>query len=391
MWVEHGDRHGVTHASTRRRTAVRFRRSPHLVAYWRARSLFIVNFATRATSQTNPLICEILDVCGEWRTLRQIEAGIPAARSPLLRRLLDRLVELSLLVSSEGPPDSRVKRMGALDAWNPEVGFFHAATKDVKFLSPARARAYARLNPSKAPMPATVKRYRGAVQVSLPAPVANGPFTDVLLARRTSRRYSALPVTLGELSSILGFAAGVQKWARTPTGEVALKTSPSGGARHSIECYVVARAVEGLRGGIYHYRPDRHFLERIGGAVPIERMRAYVPGSGYFASASAMVFFTAVFEREIWRYPYARAYRATLAEAGHVCQTFLLMATSLRLASYCVMGLADTLVEADLGIDGITESVLYCAGVGRPPRGTTAAILPKGTLVTRPNRYLRSR
>jgi SagB-type dehydrogenase family enzyme len=213
----------------------------------------------------------------------------------------------------------------------------------------------------------------------------------VLLARRTSRRYSSAPVTVGELASILAYAAGIQQWARTPSGEVALKTSPSGGARHSIECYVVARAVSGLRPGIYHYRPDRHFLERIGPAVPIERMRAYVPGSEYFASASAMVFLTSMFEREIWRYPYARAYRATIAEAGHVCQTFLLMATSLGLASYCVMGIADSLIEADLGIDGITESVLYCAGVARPPRGTVAATLPRGSVKTRPNRYLRPR
>jgi SagB-type dehydrogenase family enzyme len=101
-----------------------------------------------------------------------------------------------------------------------------------------------------------------------------------------------------------------------------------------------------------------------------------------------MVFFTAVFERQLWRYPYSRAYRASLIEAGHVCQTFLLTATSLGLASYCVMGLADTLIENDLGIDGITESVLYCAGVGRPPRGTAWAPLPTGTLKVRPNKRL---
>jgi SagB-type dehydrogenase family enzyme len=280
--------------------------------------------------------------------------------------------------------------MDALNAWNPEVGFFHTATKDVKLVSPAQARVYARRHPLDEPMPATVKKYRDAPKVSLAAPAANPTFTKVLLARRTSRRYSSAPVTLGELASILGFAVGIQEWASTPSGDVALKTSPSGGARHSIECYVVARAIDGLRSGIYHYRPDRHFLERIKGAVPIERMRQYVPGSEYFASASAMVFFTSMFEREIWRYPYARAYRATIAEAGHVCQTLLLMATALGLASYCVMGLADSLIEADLGIDGITESVLYCAGVARMPKGKGPATLPRGLVQSRPNRYLRA-
>jgi SagB-type dehydrogenase family enzyme len=107
-------------------------------------------------------------------------------------------------------------------------------------------------------------------------------------------------------------------------------------------------------------------------------MREYVPGSGYFANASAMVFFTAIFERILWRYPYARAYRAALIESGHVCQTFCLTATRLGLAPFCVMALADSLIEHDLGIDGIRESVLYAAGVGRPPRGTSWAPLPKG-------------
>ena len=97
-----------------------------------------------------------------------------------------------------------------------------------------------------------------------------------------------------------------------------------------------------------------------------------------------------MFERESWRYPYARAYRATIAEAGHVCQTLLLMATSLGLASYCVMGLADSIVEEDLGIDGITESVLYCAGVARMPKGKGPATLPRGLVQTRPNRYHRA-
>ena len=84
-------------------------------------------------------------------------------------------------------------------------------------------------------------------------------------------------------------------------------------------------------------------------------MRSYVPGSEYFAKASAMVFFTSIFARILWRYPYARAYRAALIESGHVCQTFLLAATSLGLAPFSVMALADSVIERDLGIDGISR------------------------------------
>ena len=75
---------------------------------------------------------------------------------------------------------------------------------------------------------------------------------------------------------------------------------------------------------------------------------------------------TAVFPRTMWKYQFARAYRVVLLDAGHLCQTFCLVATWLGLAPFCTAALKDTLIEEDLGIDGIRESVLYIAGVGNP-------------------------
>ena len=368
------------------RAAVRFRRSPHLVSYWRQGSLLLVNYATRQTAAADPLIFDILNFCTEWRTPEEVDRRV--GPSPATAVLLDGLVRLSLLQRSDRPDDPATAAMDTLGPWHPEVGFFHTATKDVQFWSVRQSRRHRKAATDRTPMPPRVKRYSRVPAVALPPVASTNAFTDVLLARRTSRRYSTTPVTIQELSSLLAFSIGVQQWAQTNDGEVPLKTSPSGGARHPIECYVVARDVAGLKPAIYHYACDRHVLERIHGPVSRERIRAYVPESGYFAKASAMLFFTAVFARQLWRYPYSRAYRAALVEAGHVCQTFLLTATSLGLAPFCVMGLADTLVEGDLGIDGITESVLYCAGVGRLPRGSHWAALPHGSLKTRPNKHL---
>ena len=56
---------------------------------------------------------------------------------------------------------------------------------------------------------------------------------------------------------------------------------------------------------------------------------------------------------------------------------FCLTATALGLAPFCLMGLADSLIERDLGIDGITESILYAAGVGHRPRGSRWAPLAR--------------
>lgn len=371
-----------------KRAPFRVRRAPHLVSYWRDGALILRNYATGEAANVSPVAFLLLDFCADWRTIGEIVEALPMARRAVVARAVRRLSARTFLERSDRKRDPRIERMALLDPWNPEAGFFHTATKTVRFWTTRQARRAALAKAELAAMPQAVKRYPGARAIRLPPPATDAEFTSVLLARRTWRRYSTKGVTLAQLSTVLGLACGVQWWARGLDGDLPLKTSPSGGARHPIECYVVSRRVEGLAAGIYHYSSARHELERLRGPVPQNRLRAYVPESGHFAAAPVMVFLTVVFERQLWRYPYSRAYRAALIEAGHVCQTFLLAATWLGLAPYSVMGLADSVIEEDLGLDGITESVLYAAGFGRPPRGTAWAPLPRGSLKVRRNRRL---
>jgi SagB-type dehydrogenase family enzyme len=191
----------------------------------------------------------------------------------------------------------------------------------------------------------------------------------------------------------LGYTAGIQHWVTVPPADkVALKTSPSGGARHAVEVYTLAWGIKGLPKGLYHYVPDNHELELVRGRLDQRQVPIYLPFGDYWSAACAVVFFSAAYERELWRYPYSRAYRAPLVEAGHLCQTFCLMATSLNLAPFCAMGLADTAIERDLGIDGITESVLYAAGVGIRPNNVQWAPAPDGFEApsVEPNPYLQN-
>jgi nitroreductase len=76
-----------------------------------------------------------------------------------------------------------------------------------------------------------------------------------------------------------------------------------------------------------------------------------------------------VLPRVRWRYEHPRAYRSVLLGAGHLCQTFCLVATWLKLAPFCTQALEDSRIERDLGIDGVNEVILYAAGVGSRPRG----------------------
>lgn len=368
-----------------RREPARLQRSPHLVAYWLADTFLLHNYATGVRAHASATACAILEHCAQPRSLAEIQATRPGASRTIVRRLVERLVALTFLQRSDRPPDPREVAMSALDRWNPPAGFFHASTRNVRFAAAARAEAALARQARAWPMPPPCKRIPDAQTTGLPPVRVAGEFPQVLLSRRTWRRFSRQPMTLEDLSTLLGLTCGVQHWVRAGGRELALKTSPSGGARHPIECYVVARDVLGLKPGRYHYAADAHLLERLKGRVSREGVEKYFPRSPQLAKAPAVVFFSAVFERQTWRYPYARAYRAALVEAGHVCQTFCLTATWLGLAPFSIMGLADDRIERDLDLDGMSEAVLYAAGVGRPPGRTAWAPLARGHLRRRPN------
>lgn len=370
------------------RAEFRVRRALHIVLYWRNGALAVHNYATGQIAGATPEVCEVLDFCGTWRTSSQISAHL-GITSVLGRELVRHLVARGLLQRSDRKPDPRIRAMAAIDEWNPAAGLFHSSSRQVRFLSAREANQLAQSRAAQRPMPSPVKHLRGAPIVNLPKPAAAGELPAVLRARRTWRRYGKRPVSLADLATSLGLTAGVQQWVPTEFGRLPLKTSPSGGARHPIELYVCARNVTGLRAGLYHYAADVHRLERLRTGDMTSRLRAWMPHSEYFAKAAFVVIMTAVLDREVWRYPYSRAYRAALAEAGHVCQTFCLTATWLGLAPFCLMGLDDAAIEKELGIDGVSETVLYVAGAGTRPRGVSWAPRPTGTLPAKTNPYLR--
>lgn len=368
----------------------RFRRSPFLVVYWKDARLLVHNYARNTVVEVAPHLLSILDACAVWRSVDDLVAAlhISAAHARLSVRIL---TAQSLLQRSDEPTDARDAAMAALSEWNPAAGLFHTSTKKVRFVGRSAARALAKRRARVRGMPAPVKRLRGAPTVALPRANYAGEFPEVLLARRTWRRFGSGPVSLANLTTVLALTAGVQQWVPTEFGRLPLKTSPSGGARHPIELYVCANRVAGLRRGLYHYASDVNLLERIRAGDFTPRLRQWMPHSEYFAKAAVVVVLTAVLDRQVWRYPHARAYRAALAEAGHVCQTFCLTATWLGLAPFCLMGLDDAAIEEDLGLDGVSETVLYVAGAGTRPRGTSWAPRTRGTLRAAPNPHLRRR
>jgi SagB-type dehydrogenase family enzyme len=349
--------------------AVLFRRAPSLISYWDAGDLIFENYAIGTRISADPLTTHILHVFDRWRSIDALAARLDEFTPASLRSAVNILERHGLLQRSSARVDDRTKAMTAWTPWNPAAGFFHASTKDVQFSDLRLVDRLLRRKARRSPLPATVKRYADARRLRLPRLTFEGAFPDILLSRRTWRKFSRRPLSVSDLSQLLGLTWGIHGWIDLRgQGKLPLKTSPSGGARHPIEVYVVARSVAGVPPGIYHYAPDRHELDLVRAGASTRQIVSYLPTQTYFGNAAALMLMTAVFARTQWKYEFARAYRVVLAEAGHLCQTFCLTATWLGLAPFETMALADSRIERDLGIDGVSESVLYAAGVGTRPR-----------------------
>ncbi len=205
-----------------------------------------------------------------------------------------------------------------------------------------------------------VRRHAHRRAVELPEPIRlRGRFSALLAGRVSSRSFGEETISLVELATILHAGYGI-----VSAGTPGRRTVPSGGALYPLELYLVASQIDALRSGVYHYDPPRHVLEelRIGDVdAPARGVHVYPE----LAEGAALLAVTAVFWRSRFKYG-LRGYRFSLLEAGHVMQNVLLASTALRLSAIPVGGVYDRALEALLGVNGVDESVVYCAVVGRP-------------------------
>lgn len=359
---------------------IQLRRARTLFAYWQRRRLVFHNFSQRRMVFGQPVTCEVLDFFSDWRTPAEAVAWFGHYSPRSVRSAVSQLLRHGLLLPKNSPEAARDARIAnEWSAWLPE-GSFHFATKDANYIPSNWGLARLKAILPKTPQPKFFKTVKGAKRMALPpAAFPEGEFIRILRTRRTHRQFSNQKLTIETISQLLFLVWGVTGYLRSPLfGKLPLKTSPSGGARHPGEVYLMALAVKGLKAGLYHYHPVRHELEKISAQATPAKAWRYCARQDYAKRAAALFLMTAVFRRTMWKYDKPRAYRVVLLETGHLCQTFCLVATWLGLAPFCTGAFKDTLIEEDLGLDGISESMLYVAGVGMPPRRSRRANLETG-------------
>lgn len=323
-------------------------------------SLVVVNDLTQVGVSAGVLLLEILGYLERWRT-----PGDLRRRFALTEREVSSVVAGLLkndFVETENDPFRTHENW---DAWAPLASSFYFGTRDTRFpVDPVKAeRAFQRRLANQPPLGSS--RRQGAY-FALPAPKTS-PLAKTLLARRTWRRFGKAPVSIEQIGTLFGLCFGAHGWLKSPTGTAALKSSPSGGACQPIEAYLVSRSVSGILSGFYHYDSATHEFSRIPGTVTTRKMQQLMPSQRWFWRAPCWVILTARFDRTMRRYPSPRAFRNVFLEAGHFAQSFCLLATEQGLAPFCTHAVVDTAIEKSLGIDGVSEGVVYVLGCGSRP------------------------
>jgi SagB-type dehydrogenase family enzyme len=211
--------------------------------------------------------------------------------------------------------------------------------------------------------PETYKTYPQAQRLALPQPQTGGgiPLWDTINRRQSVRSFNNQSLSMEDLSQMLWATQGITRKIHGYD----FRAAPSAGALYPVETYLSLFNTEGIDPGIYHYAVATHELEQIkAGDYRRDTARSALDQDIAFA-ANAVFIWTAVFPRSKWKYK-QRAYRYVYLDAGHIAGHLTLAAVSLGLGSCQIAALYDDEVNALLGIDGNTESVLYMSVVGHP-------------------------
>jgi SagB-type dehydrogenase family enzyme len=153
---------------------------------------------------------------------------------------------------------------------------------------------------------------------------------------------TSAPLTGDSLGTLLEVSLGLAAWKSYGGSSWALRCNPSSGNLHPTEGYLLCPELPGLRGGLYHYAPLDHALER--------RAEPGPEWDAAFTEGGVLVGLSSVHWREAWKYG-ERAYRYCQHDAGHALAALRYGAAALGWGARILEHWGDGDVDRLLGLD----------------------------------------
>jgi len=288
------------------------------------------------------------------------------------------LVTKELLVTSLSPEVERFVTLAK--EWQAygwvEAAEYHLATSDYQFIGAdeeGRSISQQRMirYHGREEDTGRTKTYpEAAVRIPLPHP--DKDLLAVVPGEAWSREHTADALDASKLSVITSLAFGQVGTIKTPqiqwNGLPAVhRTSPSGGARHPTEAYIVVINVPSLRPGWYHVAIDPPQLELIheGGVdtASLEKLFPTSYGRAPFRVA-ALLILTSMFERNMWRYREPRTFRTVHMDAGHLAESVQMIAQALGAKAFIQYWAEEQAIEEHLDLHYLDEGFLMSIALG---------------------------
>ncbi len=187
---------------------------------------------------------------------------------------------------------------------------------------------------------------------------------DAIINRKSRRKFTDESITIEELSYLLWATQGINKKIRA---DVAFRTVPSAGARHSFETYLYIRKVEDIEEGLYRYLPEEHKLLMEYKANNLKEKVDYALLEQLYNASVVFIWSTIPYRME-WRY-HKEAHKLIALDAGHVCQNLYIACESIKVGTFAIGAYDQKELDDVIRVDGIDEFAIYAAPVGRYVEG----------------------
>lgn len=175
--------------------------------------------------------------------------------------------------------------------------------------------------------------------------------------RKSTIQFTHKALKLQQLSTLLTVCCGYKKFLRSGKQKISGRTFPSAGGRYSLEFYILALNIDGLKPGLYHYNAEKNSLVLLRQLKEVLPLKKFWAQEKHFKNASALIFTTSILEKSRAKYG-RRALRYILMEAGSVGMHMNLLSAQLGMGFCFDGGGFDGKIEELLGIDGLEQGLI---------------------------------
>jgi len=316
---------------------------------------------------------DLLDYCEKGREKTSIVKKIVQLLSdgnPNAYVIIEDLIKSNLLLKQDRTLKKNIEKSSEWFSYGWGSSFYyHLASKDFKFLDYSIENEV--LKDQK-----LMKTY---LNESLPPPIykeyKNNKFYPLLPISEFEEvkfpPHGTLTKKLNKqkLSYMLYLTFGEIFSANFPiVGKILAKTSPSGGARHPSEAYILLlKNLDNIPAGVYHYSVKRNGLEYLTSLGSITKTKKYFYKTSHVKdfNAEVIIVISSIFERNMWRYREIRTFRVIFLDIGHLLSTLRIITKSLGMDVLINHSFDDYLVQKLLGLTTGKERPLYCAIIGK--------------------------